>query len=286
MKSFLSIDHATKEREGWANTKFGMMSPEYGEYDRLIKDQLRAADVIITTVPSTEPLFDHLILTSTEGRKKGRLVIAVGSYKPHMIEVPVEIVEQAVRPSHDHRHFHRHAAEGGVIVVDTLTGCLKEAGEIIQADLNPMQLVEVGELVMLEVQAAPPPLETTLSDLDIDKISQDPSNASSSSMASVFGREDSFNSTSTSTGRSSSLSRALSGSLSRSGSKSDKHRRSSSADSRKGKKKEKDDAMSRWLSQGNVVYKSVGLGLMDLVIGGDLIKLAKEQGLGVTVPNF
>ena len=69
----MQVNQATKAHEGWTNAKFAIMSPEYGEYDRLIKEQLRAADAIIMTVPSTEPLFDHLILTSTEGRKKGRL---------------------------------------------------------------------------------------------------------------------------------------------------------------------------------------------------------------------
>lgn len=286
MKSFLTEDNSVKTKEGWQNTKFAMMSPEYGEYDRVIKEQLRAADAIITTVPSTDPLFDHLILTSTEGRKKGRLLIAIGSYKPHMIELPIEIVHQAVA-KRDHRHFHRHAAEGGVIVVDTLTGCLKEAGEIIQAELNPMQLVEVGELVMLEMQDVPESSDSTpTSPIDLEKVenlSLDGASASTSSMSSIFKRDDSSISSS---GRSSSLSRALSGNLGRRGSKSDKHRRSSSTDSRKKKKSEKDDAMSRWLSEGNVIYKSVGLGLMDLVIGGELVRLAREKGVGQTVNDF
>ena len=44
--------------------------------------------------------------------------------------------------------------------------------------------------------------------------------------------------------------------------------------------------MSRWLSNGNVIYKSVGMGLMDLVVGGEVIKLAREKNIGTTVPNF
>ncbi|OBT57990.1 hypothetical protein VE04_01996 [Pseudogymnoascus sp. 24MN13] len=153
LKTLYSIDPAIKQREGWENVKFSILTPGYGEYARLLKEQLRAADVIITTVPSTTPLFDHTILTSTEGRRRGRLIIAIGSYKPHMIEIPVELFQQAVKP-HEHRHYHKHASEGGVVVVDTLTGCLKEAGEIIQSGLSPNQLVEVGELVMLEGQLA------------------------------------------------------------------------------------------------------------------------------------
>jgi len=40
------------------------------------------------------------------------------------------------------------------------------------------------------------------------------------------------------------------------------------------------------LSEGNVVYKSVGMGLMDLVVGGELIKLAVEKGIGTTIREF
>jgi ornithine cyclodeaminase/alanine dehydrogenase-like protein (mu-crystallin family) len=278
LKSFMQVNQATKAHEGWTNARFAILSPEYGEYDRLIKEQLRAADAIIMTVPSTEPLFDHTILTSTEGRRKGRLLIAIGSYKPHMIEIPKEMLLQAVRPTHDHRHFHRHAAEGGVIVVDTLTGCLKEAGEVIQAGLNPMQLVEVGELVMLEDQSDPPPgsESSSVSDLDIEKMSLDMRSSTSGSMSSVM-RENSTASSGSSR-RSGSLSRVFSG---KSG--AGKHKRSSSVDS---SKTTKDDAMSRWLSTGNVIYKSVGMGLMDLAVGGELVRLAREKGIGTTIQDF
>jgi ornithine cyclodeaminase/alanine dehydrogenase-like protein (mu-crystallin family) len=297
LKTFLHIDHDIKSHEGWTNTKFGVMSPEYGEYDRLVKEQLRAADAVITTVPSATPLFDPLILTSTEGRRKGRLLIAIGSYKPHMIELPIECLHQAVRPARDHRHFHRHAAEGGVVVVDTLTGCLKEAGEIIQAGLNPMQLVEVGELVMLEEQPATEPPSPS-SDIDLEKLSLG-YGGPGSSMASVLRDGTSTGSTTPKLkhSRSGSFSRALS--LSRHSSwsadkQSPKNRRSSSVDGRRAgngstrstKDKEKEDSMGKWLRSGNVIYKSVGMGLMDLVVGGELVKLAREKGVGTTIYDF
>jgi hypothetical protein len=300
------------------------MSPEYGEYNRVLKEQLRAADAIITTVPSTEPLFDHTLLTSTEGRRKGRLVISIGSYKPHMIELPIELLHQAVRPAHDHRHFHKHAAEGGVVVVDTLTGCLKEAGEIIQAGLIPRQLVEIGELVMLEdersitptpssatSQSHPSEPSTPSSSRDsssyeplLDQLSLADSSSSSSLSGSYAGRpamasvldadghptvnDNDMNydgaassSSSRTSGRSNSLSRALSFG------KKGKHSRSLSAgSSSQSKSGGKDDEMSRWLSDGNVIYKSVGLGLMDLTIGSELVKLAVERGIGTTIHDF
>lgn len=96
-----------KRREGWTEASFGLLTPGYGEYPRLLKEQVRAADVIFCCTPSREPLFDHAILTSGEGRRKGRLIVAIGSYTPDMIEVPVEVLHQAVKTHESgHRHFH------------------------------------------------------------------------------------------------------------------------------------------------------------------------------------
>lgn len=294
LKTLYSIDPAIKEREGWENVKFSILTPGYGEYARLLKEQLRAADVIITTVPSTAPLFDHSILTSTEGRRRGRLIIAIGSYKPHMIEIPIELFQQAVKP-HEHRHYHKHASEGGVVVVDTLTGCLKEAGEIIQSGLSPNQLVEVGELVMLEGQLAGDSsddhdVDADGKQIDLDGLRRELSDISSSgegSMHAVMREGSDLSRASTeSTGRKSMDSSRSSKSSRKSlgpGSIGNKIR-SLSMDNRK--VKSKDDAMATWLGEGNVVYKCVGMGLMDLVVGGGLITLAREKGVGTTIPNF
>lgn len=143
LKRLYAVPAAVKEREGWQDAQFGILTPGYGEFDRLLKEQVRAADVIFCCTPSREPLFDHTILTNGEGRRKGRLIVAIGSYTPDMLEIPLEVVHQAVR-THEpgHRHFHKHATEGGVVIVDTLDGALQEAGEIIQGGLTPKQLIE------------------------------------------------------------------------------------------------------------------------------------------------
>ena len=39
-------------------------------------------------------------------------------------------------------------------------------------------------------------------------------------------------------------------------------------------------------TRGNVIYKSVGLGLMDVVVGEELIARARQQGIGTTIENF
>lgn len=44
--------------------------------------------------------------------------------------------------------------------------------------------------------------------------------------------------------------------------------------------------MCRWLQAGNVVYKSVGLGLMDLTVGMKVIEFAKQKGIGTHVEGF
>lgn len=63
------------------------------------------------------------------------------------------------------------------------------------------------------------------------------------------------------------------------------HRRSSSHGS-VDRKKKKEDHLARWLQAGNVIYKSVGLGLMDLTVGMGLIDFAREKGVGTHIEGF
>lgn len=142
-KRFTIVAQDIKQREGWEHTKFSILTPTFHDYERLQREHIFDADVIYCCTPSTQDLFDASILTSHEGRKKGRLIVAVGSFTPEMRELPEDLLRQATK-SHEkgHRHFHKHADEGGVIVVDTLEGVLKEAGEIMSAKISPHQLVE------------------------------------------------------------------------------------------------------------------------------------------------
>ncbi|KAI9840312.1 MAG: hypothetical protein M1838_004132, partial [Thelocarpon superellum] len=170
-------------------TKFTVLSTEYGEYERLLKEEVRKADVIFCCTPSAAPLFPAEHLTATEGRKKGRYVTAIGSYKRHMCELHPDILRQAASPPHhSHHHYHKHARSEGVIIVDSLTACLEEAGEVIQAGLGPEQLVELGELVMLKRQHEA-------------RLASSPSPSTSASSASL-GPAGSGSSTSASTGTS------------------------------------------------------------------------------------
>lgn len=207
MKSFqVTDDSFDKWRK---DIKFSAMSPEFGEYGRLLKEEVRKADVIFCCTPSVEPLFPAEFLTSREGQKKGRYISAIGSYAPHMCEIHPDVFKTAVQPDHGHHH-HKHAKQGGVIIVDSLESSLKEAGEIIQAKLKPEHLVEIGELIMIK-KAATKELE-------------------------------------------------------------------------QGGPGEQ--GLLEWLTKGNVIYKSVGMGLMDLVVGGDMIRLARERDIGTTIEDF
>ncbi|PNS16619.1 hypothetical protein CAC42_4583 [Sphaceloma murrayae] len=206
----------------YSKTKSSILTPHSPEYERLLKEQVRAANVIFCTTPSTEPLFPASYLTNPGGRNKGRYIGLVGSYRPHMIEIHPDIIKQAVAPHHEHRHYHKHQKEGGAVVVDSVEACLQEAGEVVQAKLKPDQVVELGELIMLRRDA-----EKRLK-----------------------GREDSGDEES------------------------------------KGVQVQESQGLKEWLTKGNVIYKSVGLGLMDVVVGAELVRLARERGIGTTIENF
>jgi len=195
-----------------ANPKlaFSILSSEYGDFQRLLKEHVRKADVIFMCTPSTSPLFPAEYLTNPEGRKKGRYISCIGSYRPHMVEIHPDILRQAVTPDHKHHH-HKHADKGGVIVVDSLEACLKEAGEIIQAGITAEQLVEVGELLMVK--------KASMREIQLG------------------------------TG-------------------------------------EGEEGLKKWLMGGNVIYKSVGVGLMDICVGEDVVRLAMEKGVGTSVEGF
>ncbi|KAH9885560.1 ornithine cyclodeaminase [Xylariomycetidae sp. FL2044] len=320
LKRFYAVPTDIKRREGWETAQFSVLTPGYAEYTRLQKDHIRAADVIYCCTPSTEELFDASILTSHEGRRKGRLIVAVGSYTSQMRELPKELLRQAVRSQHGHMHFHKHALEGGVVVVDTLDGALKDAGEIIEARLEPKQLVELGELVMIQKMAQEESdallasqrgsstsdlsnVTESLDKLDFGMGPASPVAASSSSAMSIaFGSSDSGShnrASSRSSSRHSSRHRRRSSvgsgifprrtSTSSQGSltfvePNPKPQRSDRENGRRGSRV--DDHLSRWLTTGNVVYKSVGLGLMDLVVGLEIVKLARETGVGTHVEGF
>ncbi|KAF2793877.1 NAD(P)-binding protein [Melanomma pulvis-pyrius CBS 109.77] len=220
-----------------ARPKIQILTPNHTEYERLLKSTVRASSVIFCTTPSLSPLFPASYLTNTEGRKKGRYVAAIGSYKPHMVELHPDILRQNVAAEHKHHH-HKHARTGGAIIVDSVEACLKEAGEVIQAGLGGHEVVEIGELLMLKKEADKQRKES------LESEGMDRSGVELGEAKKV-----------------------------------------------KGQKKQKepdagDGGMMEWLQKGNVIYKSVGLGLMDVQVGMDLVRLADDRGIGTRIENF
>jgi hypothetical protein len=263
-----------------------MISHSYNEYERLSKDQIRNADIIICGTPSEKPLFHHSILTNTNGRVKPRLIIAVGSFKPSMCEIPPEILMQAVKHHGEGVHVRKRAIEGGCVIAD-IAKAMQQTGEFIGAKLEANHVVEIGEIVMLEEQFAHD--QDGDDDFAIDDsepyTSMDSLNLSDgkSSLASAL-------SESSNGGGSSSRRSSRSGSfsaISRRSSLIFRKRKHTLGDHPHEKKQSKDEReMNDWLVNGNVIYKSVGLGLMDLIVGVELVKLAKAKNVGTFVPDF
>ena len=227
-----------------------------------------------------------------------------------MIEVPPEVLSQAVKIHGHSHHYQKRAEEGGVIVVDTLS-CLRECGELVEAGIEAYQTVELGELVMLSqmkadesaIDDSPEDEESPRASLDVSSVATPTtphSPVTPKSIALAFRNNASFvrsSSRSNSKPASRSASRAPSQGPSRKSSVSLSRKpsfslkaRSLSTSSQGGKKKKKQteqqDQMSRWLSDGNVVYKSVGMGLMDLTVGSELVRIARRKGVGTTVKGF
>ncbi|KAK4624673.1 hypothetical protein CLAFUW4_05381 [Fulvia fulva] len=211
------VDHIGQRYN--SKTKVNLLTPMHTEYQRLLKEYVRASNIIFCCTPSTSPLFPATYLTNPEGRKKGRYIACIGSFKPHMVELHPDILKYAVAPHHEQKHIHKRQKEGGAILVDTVTGCLKEAGEVVQAKLTPDQAVELGELLMLKKDAEQ-----------------------------------------------------------RSHSKGEK--------SEEGCHLQDNSGLKEWLTRGDVIYKSVGLGLMDVVVGNELLGLAWSRGIGTRIENF
>ncbi|KAK1774480.1 hypothetical protein QBC45DRAFT_385353 [Copromyces sp. CBS 386.78] len=293
LRRFYEISPDIKAREGWTDTHFGVLTPSYGEYERLLTNQVRSADVIFCCTPSTVPLFDGNILTERDARRKGRLIVAIGSYTPQMKEVPVELIQQAIKGHDQHAagkriiHHHKHAVEGGVVVVDTLDGALKEAGELIEAGLGPRHLVELGELVMLHriklsEETDNDACRVASTDVDTDSLSASTSTLTLSSPPTE--EKDSKDSEKEKRPRHSrhlsiqNLVRATSRSRSRDSRSAETDAEREQRKKDKKKKKEKEDELARWLQKGNVIYKSVGLGLMDLTVGMQLVDFAQQKG--------
>lgn len=218
-----------------------ILTPLHTEYARLLKEHVRNADVIYCCTPATSPLFPPDYLTNTNGRKKARYIVAIGSYKPHMQELHEDILRQAVRGPEETRHHgihlhHRHAHEGGAIIVDTIEGALKESGEVIKAGIGGQGLVELGELVMLKKAHWQAKAEREAKERERREREESHSNKKKDGHHGGHGI----------------------GHLFHHGHGHDRQQEKAQ------KQEEADGGLKNWLERGNVIYKSVGLSVSPL----------------------
>ncbi|KAF4949572.1 hypothetical protein FSARC_13437 [Fusarium sarcochroum] len=101
-------------------------------YNKRLQQIVSASDVLFCCTPSTEPLFPHRYLEAeSDGQTpRKRFISLVGSHKPGMQEIDTETL----------------LSGNDKVYVDSKEGCLKEAGEIIKANLKDKDLTEIGEL--------------------------------------------------------------------------------------------------------------------------------------------
>lgn len=146
------------------------------------------------TTPSTSPLFPASYLTSESGLSKSRFISAIGSYRLDMQEIDPCLLKHIGDPSGPFASQVHQTS----ISVDSIKGCMDEAGELVAAGLKAEQMLEVGKMDELR----------------------------------------------------------------------------------------KVESVQNWLEEGFLVYKSVGVGIMDIAIGKALMELAAEKGVGVRLDSF
>ncbi|PGG99361.1 hypothetical protein AJ79_08555 [Helicocarpus griseus UAMH5409] len=162
--------------ETFPGVAFHAITNEQADFYGRLRQAVGDSDAIFCCTPSTQPLFSESYLRRDD---KARFISLIGSYKPHMQEVDSATL-----------------LSGNNILVDSKEACLEEAGELIMANVQREQLVEVGEL--------PSPGETN----------------------------------------------------------------------------------EKRLLEGNTVFKCVGMGIMDIVIGRELLDIAGERGVGIRIESF
>jgi phosphoribosylformylglycinamidine synthase len=152
----------------------------------------KEADVIFCTTPSTTPLFPASYLISEP--KKPRFISAIGSYRLDMQELDPALLSEITTPS----GCFASQVHKAWIAVDSIKGCMDEAGELVKAGVVTENMVEVGKM---------------------DGLRQE-------------------------------------------------------------------EGVEEWLEEGFVVYKSVGVGVMDIAIGKALLELAGEKNVGLRLDSF
>lgn len=105
--------------------KMAMFNAREHDCKEYIQRALGEASIICTCTPSTRPLFESGWLSDTRPVH----VCAVGSYKPHMCEIPPDLVRSAR------------------VLVDSAEACAVEAGCLLQANVSAVPDMELGRFL-------------------------------------------------------------------------------------------------------------------------------------------
>lgn len=192
IKRITVVNRGKRRLEKMESELFAMLRQRYPELvlegiardadgsEQVLQSALAESDVIFSCTPATEPNFPYSYL---QRQKKKRFISLIGSYKPFMKEIDTDTVLSGTN---------------GTVYVDSKEACLEESGELIDAQVQPEQLIEIGQLF----------LQPDNADIDVSA------------------------------------------------------------------------------GEGNIVFKVVGMGLMDLVVGKKILDFCREHGLGIEVDGF
>lgn len=100
--------------------------------DKEVKERVQNSSIIFGCTPLTEGIIlDEFINKDPEFRK---YISLIGSYKPHMIELDLKFINE------------HYTGKQTKVIVDSRSGTLAEAGELIQGKIGEDQLVSLLEL--------------------------------------------------------------------------------------------------------------------------------------------
>lgn len=97
-----------------------------------LRSDLESTDIICAATSSTKALFPSSFV------RPGTHLNLVGSYTTQMMEVETSLIHRA-----------------DLLIVDSRSACMLEAGELVAAGLRPEDMREIGELVGTDSEASP-----------------------------------------------------------------------------------------------------------------------------------
>lgn len=105
--------------------------------DDLVGSRVREAQVVFGCVPSTEPVIKLELLDTAEKK----VIVLIGSYKPHMVELDPAFVKKNFR-------------NGCKLIVDSKAHALAEAGELVQSETTEEHLVALNDYLLGKIEGS------------------------------------------------------------------------------------------------------------------------------------